>query len=59
MSIASQPLPGAVAVEEHHDVDHISVSPPSRPLFWHCAPRENETHLTLWLPLVRRLREPL
>ena len=26
MSIASQPLPGAVAVEEHNDVDHTSVS---------------------------------
>ena len=26
MSIASQPLPGAVAAEEHNDVDHTSVS---------------------------------
>ena len=26
MSIASQPLPGAVATEEHNDVDHTSVS---------------------------------
>ena len=26
MSIASEPLPGAVAVEEHNDVDHTSVS---------------------------------
>ena len=27
MSIASQPLPGVAAVEEHNDVDHSSVSP--------------------------------
>ena len=58
MSIASQPLPGAVAVEEHHDVDHTSVSLAVSTVILALRPKENETHPTLWLPLVRRLREP-
>ena len=40
MSIASQPLPGVAAVEEHNDVDHSSVSlavsmRPIRPCGYH------------------------
>lgn len=58
MSIASQPLPGAVAVEEHNDVDHTSVSLAVSTVILALRPKENETHPTLWLPLVRRLREP-
>lgn len=58
MSIAAQPLPGAVAVEEHHDVDHTSVSLAVSTVILALRPKENETHPTLWLPLVRRLREP-
>ena len=58
MSIASQPLPGAVAVEEHNDVDHSSVSLAVSTVILALRPKENETHPTLWLPLVRRLREP-
>ena len=54
MSIASQPLPGAVAVEEHNDVDHTSVSLAVSPVILALRPKENETHPTLWLPLVRR-----
>ena len=58
MSIASQPLPGAVAVEEHNDVDHTSVSLAVSTVILALRPKDNETHPTLWLPLVRRLREP-
>ena len=58
MSIASQPLPGAVATEEHNDVDHTSVSLAVSTVILALRPKENETHPTLWLPLVRRLREP-
>ena len=58
MSIASQPLPGVAAVEEHNDVDHSSVSLAVSTVILALRPKENETHPTLWLPLVRRLREP-
>ena len=56
MSIASQPLPGAVAAEEHNDVDHTSVSLAVSTVILALRPKENETHPTLWLPLVRRAR---
>ena len=51
MSIASQPLPGAVATEEHNDVDHTSVSLAVSTVILALRPKENETHPTLWLPL--------
>lgn len=44
MSIASQPLPGAVAVEEHNDVDHSSVSLAVSTVILALRPKENETH---------------
>ena len=51
MSIASQPLPGAVAPEEHNDVDHTSVSLAVSTVILALRPKDNETHPTLWLPL--------
>ena len=42
MSIASQPLPGAVAVEEHNDVDHTSVSLAVSTVDSGPAPQDNE-----------------
>ena len=42
MSIASQPLPGAVAVEEHNDVDHTSVSLAVSTVILALRPKENE-----------------
>ena len=51
MNIASEPLPGAVAVEEHNDVDHTSLYPsPSLDRFiLALRPKDNETHPTQWL----------
>ena len=43
MSIASQPLPGTVAVEEHHDVDHTSVSLAVSTVILALRPKESET----------------
>ena len=58
MSVASQFFPGEVAEEEHPEVDHSSVSLAVSTVILALRAKENEAHPSLWLPLVRRLREP-
>ena len=58
MSISPDSTPAVEPYDDHTEGDHSSVSLAVSTVILALRPKEGQQHPSLWLPLVRRLREP-